>query len=63
MFSRSTGFLIHCIVCQAVTTQTSSMATMVSKNNSKPSLWCGVVNLNMGVSSSNMGVAIRKEDC
>ncbi len=33
------------IVCQAVTSQTSSIATTVSRNSSNPSLWCGVVNL------------------
>ena len=31
--------------CHEVTSQTSSMAVIVSKNSSKPSLWCGVVNL------------------
>ena len=25
------------------------MATIVSRNNSKPSRWCGVVNLNMAI--------------
>ena len=33
------------MVCQAVTSQTSSMATTVSRNSSNPSLWWGVVNL------------------
>ena len=31
--------------CHEVTSQTSSMAVIVSRNSSKPSLWCGVVNL------------------
>ena len=33
------------ITCHEVTNQTSSMAVIVSKNSSKPSLWWGVVNL------------------
>ena len=40
------GSLIHCIDCQAVTTQTSSIEMIVSRNSSNPSLWWGVVNLN-----------------
>ena len=36
--------LIHCIACQEVTSQTSSIYVMVSRNSSKPSLWWGVVN-------------------
>ena len=31
--------------CHDVTSHTSSMAVIVSRNSSKPSLWCGVVNL------------------
>ncbi len=34
-----------CMVCHAVTSQTSSIATTVSRNSSNPSLWWGVVNL------------------
>ena len=37
--------MIMMITCHEVTNQTSSMAVIVSKNSSKPSLWCGVVNL------------------
>ena len=33
------------MTCHDVTSQTSSMAVIVSRNSSKPSLWCGVVNL------------------
>ena len=45
MFCIGVGSLIHCIACHAVTTQTSSMDIIVSKNRSNPSLWWGVVNL------------------
>ena len=37
--------MIMMITCHEVTNQTSSMAVIVSKNSSKPSLWWGVVNL------------------
>ena len=37
--------MIIMITCHEVTNQTSSMAVIVSKNSSKPSLWWGVVNL------------------
>ena len=33
------------MTCHDVTSHTSSMAVIVSRNSSKPSLWCGVVNL------------------
>ena len=39
------AYLIHWIVCQDVTSHTSSMSVIVSRNSSNPSLWWGVVNL------------------
>ena len=37
--------LIHWMACQEVTSHTSSISVIVSRNSSNPSLWCGVVNL------------------
>ena len=37
--------LIHWMACQEVTSHTSSISVIVSRNSSNPSLWWGVVNL------------------
>jgi hypothetical protein len=51
---RGAGARIHCTACQAVTSHTSSIAPIVSRNSSKPSLWCGVVNLGAGSGQVNI---------
>ena len=45
MITMMITMMIMMITCHEVTNQTSSMAVIVSKNSSKPSLWWGVVNL------------------
>ena len=45
-----TADLIHWMACQEVTSHTSSISVIVSRNSSNPSLWWGVVNLDRGKS-------------